>query len=297
MSELKNKNDVDNIDNLAFAFFASLAICSILNDSYTIFNNFLKNNYVKKKLNYCKKIKTVIFGLLFNQYENDKEGNIIIDEKISTNPFDEGNNIGENVEIDEDGEDGEDGEDDEINENVENNEVSILNKNVEVSEVSIENDNEDDNENEKNNIIILKEEIQIISNNLSEKKDNIINSEEEKDNIINSEEKKNISIIDYNDVIQNIKYNDINIIKKDKKNKIDSVKDIFLEQGDVKDNEINSQNILPNNKKNVKRIKELVIKTTNSEKETTKIISKKQNKIEDNKSENKNKKNQKTNQS
>lgn len=286
MSELKNKNDVDNIDNLAFAFFASLAICSILNDSYTIFNNFLKNNYVKKKLNYCKKIKTVIFGLLFNQYENDKEGNIIIDKIISTNPFDEGNNIGENIEIDEDGEDD---EDDEINENVENNEVSILNKNVEVSEVSIENDNEDEYENEKNNIIILKEEMPIISNNLSEKKDNIINSEKK--------EKETITIIDYNDVIQNIKYNDINIIKKDKKNKIDSVKDIFLEQGDVKDNEINSQNILPNNKKNVKRIKELVIKTTNSEKEITKIISKKQNKIEDNKSENKNKKNQKTNQS
>lgn len=284
MSELKNKNDVDNIDNLAFAFFASLAICSILNDSYTIFNNFLKNNYVKKKLNYCKKIKTVIFGLLFNQYENDKEGNIIIDEKISTNPFDEGNNIGENVEIDEDGE---------------VSELSIVNENIEVSEGNIEDSNED--ENEKNNIIILKEEMPIISNILSEKKDNIINSEEEKDNIINSEEKETISIIDYNDVIQNIQYSDINIIKKDKKNKIDSVKDILLEQDDIKDNESNSQNILPNNKKYVKRIKELVIKTTNSEKEITKMISKKQNKIEDNKSENKsenkNKKNQKTNQS
>jgi len=81
----------DNINNLAFSFFSGLVICSIVSDSYIIFNNFLKNNYIKKKLNYCKKIYKIIIGLSFNSFKNDDNGNIIIEDyqKKITNPFDD----------------------------------------------------------------------------------------------------------------------------------------------------------------------------------------------------------------
>jgi len=51
----------DNIDNLAFSFFSLLTFCSLLSDSYIIINSFLKNNYVKKKINNIKNISKVIF--------------------------------------------------------------------------------------------------------------------------------------------------------------------------------------------------------------------------------------------
>ena len=56
-------SDNDNIDKIALAFFSSLLICSILNDSYSIINNFLKNNYVKNKIDYLKKIYKIIISL------------------------------------------------------------------------------------------------------------------------------------------------------------------------------------------------------------------------------------------
>ena len=69
----------DNIDKIAFAFFSSLVVCSILNDSYSIINSILKNNYVKKKIDYCKKIYKVIINLSLCNYKKDNYGNIIID--------------------------------------------------------------------------------------------------------------------------------------------------------------------------------------------------------------------------
>ena len=74
-----NLNIDDNIDNIAFAFFSSLVICSILNDSYSVLNNFYKSNYIKKKISYFKKISNVLINLTCNNYKNDKDGNIIID--------------------------------------------------------------------------------------------------------------------------------------------------------------------------------------------------------------------------
>ena len=96
----------DNIDKIAFAFFSSLVACSILNDSYLVISNFIKNSYVKKKISYLKKIYKIFINLSFNNYKKDKNGNIIIDDKniekisnkldkdnlinkISTNPFDD----------------------------------------------------------------------------------------------------------------------------------------------------------------------------------------------------------------
>ena len=39
----------ENIDKLAQSFFLVLIFCSLLSDSYIIFENFIKNDYVKKK--------------------------------------------------------------------------------------------------------------------------------------------------------------------------------------------------------------------------------------------------------
>ena len=96
----------DNVDNLALAFFTSLVACSILSDSYIVANNFLKNNYIKKRLSYIKKIYKVINAVVRNNYKKDNNGNIVFDEvkidseevelipeedtnKPSTNPFDQ----------------------------------------------------------------------------------------------------------------------------------------------------------------------------------------------------------------
>ena len=83
-------NNNDNIDKIAFAFFSSLVICSILNDSYLIINDFFKNSYIKKKISYLSKIYKIIIGLSMNNYKKDDDGNIILDtdEIKSTNPFD-----------------------------------------------------------------------------------------------------------------------------------------------------------------------------------------------------------------
>jgi hypothetical protein len=69
----------ENIDRLAQSFFLVLIFCSLLSDSYIMLENFIKNDYVRKKLNYCKKVSKVLIGLSFNNYKKDDEGNIIIE--------------------------------------------------------------------------------------------------------------------------------------------------------------------------------------------------------------------------
>jgi hypothetical protein len=81
-------NSNDNIDNLAQTFFVTLVFTSLLSDSYIVCSDFMKNDFIKKKLNYAKKIFNIVTGLSFNKYKNDEDGNIIIDNKVSTNPFD-----------------------------------------------------------------------------------------------------------------------------------------------------------------------------------------------------------------
>ena len=80
----------DNIDNLAQTFFITLVFTSLLSDSYIVFTDFMKNNFIKKKIKHVKKMFDVFTGLAFNNYKNDKDGNIIINNKTdpSTNPFD-----------------------------------------------------------------------------------------------------------------------------------------------------------------------------------------------------------------
>jgi hypothetical protein len=86
---------MSDIDKLAQGFFISLVVCSLISDSYITIEKFLKNNYVKKKLNFLNKIYKVVIGITSNNYKNDEEGNIIIDNKKlinnkkSKNPFDD----------------------------------------------------------------------------------------------------------------------------------------------------------------------------------------------------------------
>jgi hypothetical protein len=77
---MEPNNSTESIDRLAQSFFMVLVFCSFVSDSYIVFENFLKNNYVQKKLNHYKKLYKVVCGLSFNNYQNDEEGNIIIDD-------------------------------------------------------------------------------------------------------------------------------------------------------------------------------------------------------------------------
>lgn len=82
---MDNNNSSDTIDSIAQSIFVTLIFCSVVSDSYIMFDNFLKNNYIKKKINYCNKIYQIIIGLSFNNYKKDKKGNIIIsnEEKVT----------------------------------------------------------------------------------------------------------------------------------------------------------------------------------------------------------------------
>jgi hypothetical protein len=77
-------NASDNIDNIAQSFFFVLIFCSLVSDSYIVFDNFLKNNYVKKKVGFLKKIYKITINLFCNNYEKDNDGNIIIN-KLTEN--------------------------------------------------------------------------------------------------------------------------------------------------------------------------------------------------------------------
>jgi hypothetical protein len=73
-------DNTQNIDKLAQSFFIVLVFCSVASDSYIFMNNILKNSYVKKKINYVKKMYKIARGLTLQNYVNDEEGNIIIDD-------------------------------------------------------------------------------------------------------------------------------------------------------------------------------------------------------------------------
>ena len=68
----------DNIDNLAQSFFITLIFCALLNDSYSIINNFFNTEYIQKKMKYGNYILTAIKYIFTNDYEKDKRGNIVI---------------------------------------------------------------------------------------------------------------------------------------------------------------------------------------------------------------------------
>jgi len=72
-------NKFKDIDRLAQSFFIVLISCSLMNDSYILLNDFFKNSYVRKKINYIKNICDISYNLAFNNYKNDNDGNIIID--------------------------------------------------------------------------------------------------------------------------------------------------------------------------------------------------------------------------
>lgn len=74
-------SNTESIDKLAQSFFIVLVFCSMASDSYIFIENLLKNNYIKKRINYAKNIYKVVRGLTLNNYINDDEGNIVIDEE------------------------------------------------------------------------------------------------------------------------------------------------------------------------------------------------------------------------
>ena len=95
-------DNTQNIDKLAQSFFIVLVFCSVASDSYIFINNILKNNYVKKKINYAKKMYKIARGLTLQNYINDDEGNIIIDDKDedkNVKEQDEKENIDDNLEL------------------------------------------------------------------------------------------------------------------------------------------------------------------------------------------------------
>lgn len=75
----------DNIDNLAQSFFIVLIFCSVLNDSYSIMNNYFNNEHVQKKMKYYNNVYTVAKNILTKNYESDSDGTIIIDEGVKEN--------------------------------------------------------------------------------------------------------------------------------------------------------------------------------------------------------------------
>ena len=95
-------NNSEDIDRLAQSFFIVLISCSLMNDSYILINDFFKNNYVKKKINYIKNICDISYNLAFNNYKNDNEGNIIIDKtNIVTEDLNDNSDIDDVFEEDE----------------------------------------------------------------------------------------------------------------------------------------------------------------------------------------------------
>jgi hypothetical protein len=91
-------SNTESIDKLAQSFFIVLVFCSMASDSYIFIENLLKNNYIKKRINYAKNIYKVVRGLTLNNYVNDNDGNIVIDEEeINENDINE-KDINENFE-------------------------------------------------------------------------------------------------------------------------------------------------------------------------------------------------------
>jgi hypothetical protein len=96
----RNIESNENIDKLAQSFFILLVFCSLLSDSYIMFNNFLQNNFIKKNINYYKNIYKIIVGVSFNKYKNDEDGNIIIENNY--NVKDEGDDAIDSIDDNED---------------------------------------------------------------------------------------------------------------------------------------------------------------------------------------------------
>ena len=91
-------SNTESIDKLAQSFFIVLVFCSMASDSYIFIENLLKNNYIKKRINYAKNIYKVVRGLTLNNYINDNEGNIVIDEEEINEKYINERDINENFE-------------------------------------------------------------------------------------------------------------------------------------------------------------------------------------------------------
>ena len=253
-------NNNDNIDKIAFAFFSSLVICSILNDSYLIVNNFFKNSYIKKKISYLTKIYKVIVGLSTNNYKNDDNGNIIleIDEIKSTNPFDYTSDINDlellkkeintlNNQVLED-----------LNEELENdnkiklciNRKNITNDNNKNCNDEVENNDIEDNEIENDNVEndeIENDNVEDYENNDDIENDNV---EDYENNDVENNNLKNNDTDKYDNYLEKYENNKDNQNLENYKDNIIIEKNNLIENNIIEDKKIKGNNLKKTSKKN-----------------------------------------------
>ena len=215
-----NNNSSQNIDNIAQSFFIVLIFCSLVSDSYLLFDNFIKNDYIKKKVNYCKKIYKITVDLFLNNYEKDDEGNIIINKKnIKTIKSKEKNikkskNIKDNIELKSKNPFDEEYDNEIIENNIHCNKELKHNENKEIVQnenKEIENKEIDQNENKE------------IDQNENKEHEQIENKKEQRPSIKKIKEKnlkKNKKISD-NKIIDNF------LIEKIEKNNNKNIKEIL----------------------------------------------------------------------
>jgi hypothetical protein len=241
-----DNNASQNIDNIAQSFFIVLIFCSLVSDSYLLFDNFIKNDYIKKKVNYCKKIYKITVDLFFNNYEKDNEGNIIINKKnIKTIKCKNIKNIKDtkdNIQLKSKNPFDEEYENDIIENDIQ------YNKKIEIDK---EHNNKEynDNENKEFNKIQNKEPEQI--------EDKEPEQIEDKEKLII---KKNIELI--NEIPENIKQEKI-YIKKNKENYIKKIKkniDNKITESNIDNYLIDKIDKIENNDN--KNIKEIIKKKT-----------------------------------
>ncbi len=271
----------DNIDRIAFIFFSALTFCALMNDSYSFIHNFFKNDYVKKKVNNINKIKKVFFGLLCNNYNNDEEGNIIIEESnqndtILKNPFDDCDEDYDNYDDEEIinmylNENNEEKIISEIQENLDEkkelveeklDESDILSEDEELIEENSDKSEVLIQENLENDLkIYCAENVKILKENKEDEKEDTKKDEKEdtKEDEENTKEDNNDEIINHEDYEKNMEYDNITILKKPKKN---NKKEENKENNKETNKEINKEN----KKKKEKIIKEIIIKKPNKNK-------------------------------
>ena len=239
----------ENIDKLAQSFFLVLIFCSLLSDSYIIFENFIKNDHVRKRINYFKKLSKVVVGLSFSNYKKDNEGNIIIENENKNNISDDSD---DEVEVEQISEElvnlmkeysdenstelnknpfDEDEKDDNIlNEDVHvvNEEVHVVNEEVHSEQTHIVNEEVYSEQTHEDNEEVHSEQ----TNEVNEEK-HVVNENEVNEETSNQEE------LIYNTPIeiQNINIEDVSIKKKDKIKVKKEIKETIIKKNNNKLNE------------------------------------------------------------
>tara|TARA_B100001175_G_C19400554_1_gene586021 strand:+ start:86 stop:451 length:366 start_codon:yes stop_codon:yes gene_type:complete len=70
-----------NLDSFARYLFLFLIFFSVVNDSFSIYNNVMENQIVKDNINYFKDLSDAFVGILSNKEKKIKDGIIIKNKK------------------------------------------------------------------------------------------------------------------------------------------------------------------------------------------------------------------------